>query len=269
MSKEKHSDSTYIEYPLKTGQHKYIDRIWSFKCKTLNNNKTSYSLLPDYTSSLIYFRFKDSAIKNKLVIYGPYSSKCTLNTHREVLLVGFRFLPALLPSALDLRSAEIKDKLINCNKNGILNNYSRLIYKLDSAKTIKSIFKYFDELISELSQLIRYPDADIASSIDLMMNSGGNIRESLLVGKLTIGKRQFQRKFLDSNGLTPKEFCRLIRLHLSTRELATGKSDHYDVLVNAGYYDQSHYYREFKKLMGMLPSAFVSRQKNIKYSRLE
>ncbi|MBZ0203515.1 MAG: helix-turn-helix domain-containing protein [Ignavibacteria bacterium] len=269
MSGEKLSDNVYNEYPLKSGQSEYIDKIWTFKCKTVNNEKVSFYLLPDYTATLIYIRSGKSESKDRLAVLGPCSVKSTLLTSTEILLVGFRFKPGLLPSAIGLKPAVLKDKLINSSNISVFGNYGSLIKNIYSAKTERSIINYMGKLAAELSQLIKFPDDEIAGSISLMINSGGNIRESVLVEKLKIGKRQFQRKFLESSGLSPKEFCRLIRIHSSTRELATGNTDQYDVLVNAGYYDQSHYYREFKKLIGILPTAFVSRQKKIKYGRLE
>lgn len=269
MTGEKNPDNVYNEYPLKGGQSEYIDKIWSFKCKTLDNKKVSFYLLPDFTATLIYIRSGKSESKDRLAVLGPCSVKSTLLTSTEALLVGFRFQPAMLPSAIGLKPAALKDKLTNSSNISVFANYSSLIKNINRAKTEISIINYMGKLTTKLSQLIKPPDDEIARSIGLMISSSGNIRESVLVEKLKIGKRQFQRKFLEYTGLSPKEFCRLIRIHSSTRELATGNSDQYDVLVNAGYYDQSHYYREFKKLMGILPTAFVSRQKNIKYGRLE
>ncbi len=269
MKKPTNPDNVYYEYPLKTNQPEFISKIWSFKSKTPDREQMTFSLLPDYTATLLNIRSKDNPSKNKLAVLGPCSVNSTLITSDEVLLIGYRFRPGLLASALGLEAVEIKDKLIDCNKIKALDNYSILVESLNSTTNLRSMIKYLNELTSEISLKIRYPGPDMVKALELMVNSGGNVRESAVVEKLTIGKRQFQRKFLDTTGLSPKEFCGLVRLHLSTRELATGNGDQYDVLVNAGYYDQSHYYREFKKLMGVLPTAFVSRQKNIKYGRLE
>lgn len=269
MQKGKHSENVYNEYPLSSAQSEYLDKIWSFNCRPAGGKELSYYILPDYTSTLLYIRSIEDDSENFLAVLGPASKKGTLKTTGEVFLAGFRFLPGLLPNALGLSSAQIKNKLIYFNEIKVAGRFEPLINRLIGAKTEKSILKIMNQLCLELSRLIEYPDTDIAASVSLMIGSGGRIRESALVEKLTIGIRQFQRKFLERLGISPKEFCRLIRLHNSTRELATGNSDQFEVLVNAGYYDQSHYYREFKKLIGILPTAFVTRQKKISYGRLE
>ena len=61
-----------------------------------------------------------------------------------------------------------------------------------------------------------------------------------------------------------------MRFHKVTRKLVKNNFRHFDTLVESGYYDQSHYYREFKEFLGMLkPGKFEIRQKKISHEKSE
>lgn len=74
-----------------------------------------------------------------------------------------------------------------------------------------------------------------------------------------LSNRQFERKFSEFTGLSPKQFLRIARFqhiinlknknkHLSLTQLA----------YEAGYYDQSHFINEFKLLSGYTPKEFFN-----------
>jgi AraC-like DNA-binding protein len=74
-----------------------------------------------------------------------------------------------------------------------------------------------------------------------------------------LSTRRFIEVFRRDIGLAPKQFTRVVRFHRALRLL---KSDHYESLaalaLDAGYYDQAHFTRDFKALSGMSPTAYRS-----------
>ncbi|REL24030.1 AraC family transcriptional regulator [Rhodohalobacter sp. SW132] len=76
-----------------------------------------------------------------------------------------------------------------------------------------------------------------------------------------LSERQFERKFKEHTGFTPVKYLRLVRF---------GKAcDHYtefdnksltEIALECGYYDQSHFIKDFKQFSGYHPSAFFSGQ---------
>ena len=105
-------------------------------------------------------------------------------------------------------------------------------------------------------------------AINTIVSADGALKLEELYSGLSISQRQFQRNFTKRTGLTPKEFSRIVRFHKVTRKLVKNDFRHFDTLVESGYYDQSHYYREFKEFLSMLPGKFESRQKRIEYKEL-
>lgn len=68
----------------------------------------------------------------------------------------------------------------------------------------------------------------------------------------------FLRLFKEKVGMTPHQFCLACQVSLGRRLIRDGASP-VEAALSAGFTDQSHFYRHFKRLYGMTPGSF-SRQ---------
>lgn len=67
----------------------------------------------------------------------------------------------------------------------------------------------------------------------------------------------FIRLFTAAVGLTPKRYCRILRLQAVTRSLAVGQPvDWSRFALDAGYFDQSHLIRDFRAMTGLAPAQY-------------
>jgi AraC-like DNA-binding protein len=72
-----------------------------------------------------------------------------------------------------------------------------------------------------------------------------------------LGPAQFIARFEQAVGLTPKRYARVLRFNSLIEGLALKPaSDWAQVAADAGYADQSHLIREFKRLAGITPTAY-------------
>ncbi len=71
------------------------------------------------------------------------------------------------------------------------------------------------------------------------------------------GPARFIARFEQAVGLTPKRYARVLRFHALIERLARqAPADWAQAAAEAGYADQSHLIHEFKRLAGMLPTAY-------------
>jgi len=71
------------------------------------------------------------------------------------------------------------------------------------------------------------------------------------------GPARFIARFEQAVGLTPKRYARVLRFHALIEGLARqAPEDWAQIAAEAGYADQSHLIHEFKRLAGMLPTAY-------------
>ena len=77
---------------------------------------------------------------------------------------------------------------------------------------------------------------------------------------LGVGVRQLERDIRAALGLTPKHFARLARFHHAARRLfVEPETRPFDVAIDLGYADQSHFIHEVRALTGSTPGVTFAR----------
>jgi AraC-like DNA-binding protein len=93
-----------------------------------------------------------------------------------------------------------------------------------------------------------------------IFRSRGAVRLDQVASQLSLGLRQFERKFLSEIGLSPKLFSRVARFQATLDTRINRKDTRWADLANEfGYYDQMHMIKDFQKLSGLTPEDLVSR----------
>ena len=185
-------------------------------------------------------RHREFMMAGKLGIVGaflyPYALPFLFNvpseklTNRTVEIADFLGTEGLM----------LKDEIINASTNnqriGTISNY--LI------KKVKSNFLRDKGMVEGVQQIVRYKGA---VSLDSLVHGMG------------ISGRHFDRKFLSTVGIAPKVFSRLIRFQ-STLQLPRKNSfkNLTELALHSGYYDQSHFIREFQEFAGLSPKHYFN-----------
>lgn len=243
-----------------------INKIWLFNSQAFSEIGRNFRILPDYTASII---FTEGSSKQKQVfLSGPNTIPIQVQHFPKQLTCGFRFKPAILHGLLGVSPVTSLDKIIPLSEIIEKRSYKRLFENYFKSGNLSKKIAAFYEFIRSFNTEASEKQNELLSKIDVILQSDGNVKMESIYASLKISSRQFQRNFTASIGLTPKEFCKIVRFHTLADRLVKNNFRHYDALVEMGYYDQSHYYREFKEFTGMLPSAFESRQKRIKHQNL-
>lgn len=76
-----------------------------------------------------------------------------------------------------------------------------------------------------------------------------------------ISSRYLQKIFLEYTGLTPKLYSKINRFQNSLLLIAEKDKSLTSIAYDCGYFDQSHFIRDFKSFTGLTPSAFASSNK--------
>ena len=109
-----------------------------------------------------------------------------------------------------------------------------------------------------------YNQFSLIDSIFKRINNNNELsRLKDLIPDHSLSHRYIQKMFREFVGLTPKLFLRIERLKSSLQLLHNRKNSLTQMALICGYYDQSHFIREFKEFTGMTPSQFLSRNKPV------
>lgn len=264
---DKNRGYKYKEYAPPAEFRHAVEKFWVFESASFTGSKTHFHLLSDYTTSLI-FTFPQLKEKNEIYVSGPNLSNCPFRNLPYLITIGTRFHPSVFQKVFLIDPFAAKNKAVKLQSLLASPEIKQLKISLRNAKNTVQKLSVINGFLKEKLQCFSVTADPVFSIIEKITDSDGSLKLEQEYSGLPISPRQFQRNFAKATGLTPKEFCRLVRFHNVTRKLVKNNFRHFDTLVESGYYDQSHYYREFREFLGMLPSGFESRQKLIDHKYL-
>ncbi len=113
-------------------------------------------------------------------------------------------------------------------------------------------------LLNSLSRLETI-DHIVRSTVETILTGNGQLSIDELSSQIHINRRQLERKFYLAIGSSPKT----IRLQAALKMLLTKESANLTALAHENnYYDQAHFIKDFKELVGITPKEFYG--KNLK-----
>ena len=143
-------------------------------------------------------------------------------------------------------------------------------FKLDQLYDRLSCLATLDEKIEYIeSWLTRLLEANHPSSTTthaaLMLFRHFACEQTIgeIAQRVNLSERQLERLFGKEVGLSPKQYARLIRLQRARHSLKQSTAlSLTDISHTLGYYDQAHFNREFKALIGITPGDYLCRLQN-------
>jgi AraC-like DNA-binding protein len=187
------------------------------------------------------------------IIVGP-------STERVNIAIGHHFLVirvGLYPGALHRLSGISVHELCNktCSSEDIIGReIAHVIEQLRNTQDyirMKEIVEAF--LLKKLNKLRRTDNFD--SVINQAAASKGLMTVESLASDACLSFRQFERKFKERIGLTPKLYLRLVRFSNAYRMHERHPDYSWTSIAYAsGYYDQAHFIRDFKEFAGVIPT---------------
>ncbi|WP_020595044.1 DUF6597 domain-containing transcriptional factor [Spirosoma panaciterrae] len=177
----------------------------------------------------------------------------------SIHMVGIVFRPAGIGSLFGLPVVELTDERIALT-DVLEQSVQYLAEQLAEAPSHSAQIACLEHFLS--FQLIRrncQPDR-IDYVANLIVANRGNVSLSGLIEDAFLCRRQFERKFLQRVGVSPKFYARIRRISYMCSELASHRwqiTDWQDLVYRYGYYDQSHFIKEFTAFTGKNPSLYV------------
>lgn len=89
-----------------------------------------------------------------------------------------------------------------------------------------------------------------------LKNTGGNEKIMTLSTRNNISARYLNQLFSQYTGLTPKLYCKINRFQYTLNLITSKEQNLTSIGYDSGYFDQSHFIREFKHFTGITPTSF-------------
>jgi len=169
-------------------------------------------------------------------------------------MAGIRFRPGMAGTFLGVSPAELTDG--TAALGDLSTRRARELEKrLDDARSIRDAMRIMLEGVAAPDSTI----SPVQQAIGELAATNGNADLDVLARQANLSARQFRRRCLEESGLGPKHLARVLRFRRAC-EIArsSGCVDWADVALEAGYYDQSHFIRDFREFTGRTPMTVLS-----------
>ncbi len=192
-------------------------------------------------------------------IAGQSTRQYKLHLTGPISMIGVVFKPAGLGSLFGLPMHEFADERVDAQAvlGQAISSLTNQIVDYQSITERVACIEQF--LLFQFLKRDLHPDR-LDFTANLIVQHKGIVHMPSLVDDAFLCRRQFERKFLQRVGVSPKFYARIRRVGYLCSVMATNRwqvSDWHDLLIGAGYYDQSHFIREFTEFTGKAPSLYV------------
>ncbi len=262
---------TYHEYQPSGILAKYIDCIWTENYSDhFDGARQSHYVLPDNTIELIFSESEVKRRTSKGVVQKLKSHLCGLKTtHQQVHvlkspLLGIRIKPIGLYRLTNIDKKALIDGAVTpdfCFGMAIQELEEKLFLTHAMSHRIELIEAFFLQLLAK-----SHVETDMVfeKSVEMITASQGILSIGDIARQLDVSIKTIERRFIANLGITPKKYCRLVRIFYSLKASAnytpgqlTSVAHHFE------FYDQAHFIKEVKAYTGLTPSDFLKLDKRV------
>lgn len=234
-----------------------------------NEEIVQQKIIPDGFTEII-FHYRDPyrinisgkwEIQSNALLAGQIKNHFFLENTGASGMIGIKFRPHALSELFFLEMADYTDRVVDLNSvlSEEFSSVSSIMTKnIPYPDKIQVLNDFFENLTASIT-----PSQKIKEAIDLIFETSAGISVSELAKKIHISERQLERLFKRYVGLTPKFFCRIVRFsaifnHVQQQDFAWS-----DIAHLTGFYDQSHFIKNFQEFTGEDPGSYFFEEENM------
>lgn len=194
------------------------------------------------------------------IISGLSNNYADVTTMGQAGVVFVSFYPAGACHFFPFPLSEIENMDVDLSDifNAEIREVEEKLFQTNSMEEKKIIVESF--LMGRFKPVFSYDSLLIHKGVEIIKQSRGQISAHLLSERLAVTPKSLERKFAGRIGKTPKQFIKLIRFQETLKDFSANK--HINLTEYAyrnGYFDQSHFIRDFKSFSGYTPKEFFAK----------
>lgn len=238
----------------------FVDYFWYME--DYNPLHAKELALPDGSTDLIidlgenkirlFDRCGRELVFGNSIICGPHTDYFVIDTSGESKVIGVHFKPGGIQPFLQVAVDELHNKHLSLNTiwgvkvNGIND-------ELLSSPTPEAMFRILERKLLSLAVKELAPNPALQYALISLQSA----KVADIVNQIGVSHRRFNQIFKEEMGMSPKRLSRLLRFQEVLRHMNSG--DHIswtDIAMACGYYDQSHFIKDFQAFSGINPGDY-------------
>ena len=238
------------EFKPRDNLKKYIDAFWFFRNRT--GKLINFPVVPDGCNDIIFYLNNSKKLGDiqTTFVAGIMEQAQLIQIPDGMEFFGVRFKPGILFYLLKTNINKLTNNMVELSQ---LNNYFFQKLKIDAFAKDKDIIVDIEPQLEAIFARHNLADTFLKVVEDLIVEPNNSIID--LSTKYDFSTKNLERIFCKKVGLTPKKFARIMRFQKAHKKISReGLGNLIIVALSAGYFDQAHFNREYKKLIGYNPS---------------
>lgn len=244
----------YKEYKPNILLAPYVETYWVYDAN--QNCPQTVRVLPDGCVDILFNCTED--YDSNMAPFVPYiigamTSFSDRKYDRKARIIGVRFHPCAIAAFTKVPVCEFtNDKVDTRLFQSLFSDFisEQLFGCGNETEQIHCIENY---LLSKFGDLYGI-DKQIVGTVKHIQATKGFMPINDLLNNVCLCQRQFERKFKNLTGITPKMFSAITRYAETKNFLKSNPNKSlFSTALECGYYDHSHLIRDFKRFGGTLP----------------
>jgi AraC-like DNA-binding protein len=204
----------------------------------------------------VHMVFEDEGAK----IAGVHTGRFTTELADEGWVFGVKFRAGAFRPYLGRSVASLRDRSVPIDEvfgtQGVA--LARQISRLrEDAEKAAAVERFLNERVTPSDPNVER----VGNIVDDIAEHRDLVSVEQVVERSRVGKRTLQQLFSSYVGVGPKWVINRYRLHEALERLQRGADIDFTALaMELGYFDQAHFIRDFRKLVGCTPAAYTRRQ---------
>jgi AraC-like DNA-binding protein len=229
-----------------------------------SNPPTVQKIIPDGFPEII-FHYRDAYKINiggtwedqeKQLLAGQIRKYFFLENTGESGMFGIKLKPYAVTQLFGIDMKTIVDTVIPLPAQ-IRPPLSLVATQLNDGFVVEQIVELCESVLKNIVGTRTNPQNGIEEAIHLISTRNGMVTIQELINHCRLGERQLERLFRKYIGLSPKFYSRVIRFNYIFELYKYDNPDWADIVHQAGFYDQSHFIKNFKAFTGEDPSSYI------------
>jgi len=230
-------------YSVMPSEHPAISHFYAFDVAQSAN----LLAVPDGCVDIV---FDCDANRPSARICGTPLTAQAVELHQHHHYFGVRFSPGVIPGFINV----VAEALTECELDLLeVSGFAQRIFEnIVQAPRLEEQMRLFNDYLAP--RLMGKTSPVTAMVIRQALQHRGDIRIGQLEALSGYTSRTLHRQFSQDTGMSPKTFCRIIRCQAALDTLNTQHDVSFtDLALDLGFSDQSHFLRDFKKLVSTTP----------------
>ena len=230
-------------YSVMPSEHPAISHFYAFDVA----QTTEVLAVPDGCVDIV---FDCDATRPSAKICGTPLAAQAVELNQNHHYFGVRFAPGVIPGFINVLAEELTERELDLLE---VSRFARRIFdNIVQAPQLGEQMRLFNDYLAP--QLMGRTSPLTRMVIQQALRHRGAIRIRQLEDLSGYTSRTLHRQFSQDAGLSPKAFCRIIRCQAALETLNTQPDVSFcELALDLGFSDQSHFLRDFKKLVSTTP----------------